>query len=183
MYTGVQAYTSTHLTHEHLHVHGQLIISNFTHTRGRMSGGNFCAPFKPPNVRTWLSLLNRKMPAPWALPIGFMIQVPPLRLNSSTNMRYSLGTTKVCGKKLYCEASAYLSCRHVCVRVCMCVRVCTWACVCVSKGLREVDEPQCSSSASMEGDGRSYGCAGQGGCSACSLLHMHRLRSRSDADL
>eukprot|EP00983_Pelagomonas_calceolata_P083844 1156241-Pelagomonas_calceolata.AAC.5 len=49
------------------------------------------------------------MPAPWALPIGFMIHVPPLRLNSSTNMRYSLGTTKVWGKKLYCAASAYRS--------------------------------------------------------------------------
>ena len=30
----------------------------------------------------------------------FMIQVPPVRLNSSTNILYSRGTTYVTGKKL-----------------------------------------------------------------------------------
>src|SRR3546814_222041 len=31
------------------------------------------------------------MPLPCALPIGFMILMPPTRLNSSTNMAYSFG--------------------------------------------------------------------------------------------
>jgi hypothetical protein len=43
--------------------------------------------------------------------LTFMIQVPPVRLNSSTNILYSLGTTYVTGKKLYAAASAALSCR------------------------------------------------------------------------
>lgn len=42
--------------------------------------------------------------------LTFMIQVPPVRLNSSTNILYSLGTTYVTGKKLYAAASAALSC-------------------------------------------------------------------------
>lgn len=48
---------------------------------------------------TWLSLLNRKIPRPCACPMGFMIHVPPVRLNSSTNILYSRGTTYVTGKK------------------------------------------------------------------------------------
>lgn len=42
---------------------------------------------------------KRKMPRPWAEPMGFMIQTPPQRLNSSTNMAYSRGSTNDRGMK------------------------------------------------------------------------------------
>lgn len=47
-----------------------------------------------------------KIPAPWDLEVGFMIQNPPFFLNYSTNIEYSLGREKVNGRKFHSFSSS-----------------------------------------------------------------------------
>lgn len=74
------------------------------HTQGQCPAVDRQA-FARQRLFTCNSRVNRKMPLPCALPVGFIIQTPPLRLNSSTKRRYSRGSTNVCGKKLYASGS------------------------------------------------------------------------------